>query len=752
MPMFRAAARLFVSLLIAMLVPHAVTAQSAGSGSRWTPIGLSGGGGMYRPAVSPVEPDRMMLNCDMSGAYVSADGGRNWKMIHCEQLRSSTRCRPAFHPSDPLTIYAANGWSALSVTHDGGVTWKQLAAFNGTLSGEIAIEPDAPRNILVGVDASVYRSTDGGAGWTKCDGPTGEPLAFHFDQASPANARTCYAGTRSGVWRSDDGGITWARKTAGLPEGDLLAFGAGSNAKDGCILYATVPGKNDNGAYAGGIYRSTDRGESWQPANGAGLNLEVKAFDEWAMGEVAQYNQIATSNANPRRVYAFNTNTGIPPPHHASVYRSDDAGKTWRATFQADPRWQPCNVEQDYGVRGDGQYYQGVPEPVVCATNADRLLLVDDGHVYTTRDGGKTWQIGHTRPAAEAAGAPERWVCNGLVVTTTWNYYVDPFERGRHYICYTDLGFALSTDAGKTWAWWAAKGRAPWTNTCYQLAFDPEIPGKMWGAFSNIHDIPNENIISGRHNGAGPGGVCLSTDFAGSWTVSNTGLPVRATTSVIVDPHSPKGRRTLYAGQFGGGVFKSTDDGKTWTAKNNGLGSADNLRVTRVYLHTDGTLFAMVTALRKDGKLVADGVGLYRSKDGGDSWTPANASQSLLWPKDFTVDPRDSRTIYVGAADAGGEQQGGLWRTTDGGATWKRILRKGPQHFGAYLDPRRPGTIYATLTEDAPTAGLWLSRDNGATWAPVSGLPFANAQRVAFDSADPDRIYVTTFGGSVWHN
>jgi hypothetical protein len=106
--------------------------------------------------------------------------------------------------------------------------------------------------------------------------------------------------------------------------------------------------------------------------------------------------------------------------------------------------------------------------------------------------------------------------------------------------------------------------------------------------------------------------------------------------------------------------------------------------------------------------------------------------------------------IYLGTADAGAKKEGGLWATKDGGATWKMLARKGPEHFGAYPHPQRPGWIYMTLTEDAPGAGLWLSKDGGATWTAMDGLPFANAQRVAFDPADENVIYVTTFGGSVW--
>jgi photosystem II stability/assembly factor-like uncharacterized protein len=726
----------------------------------WEPVGLSGGGAMFTPAISPADPNRMMVNCDMSAAYISADGGRNWRMIHHAQLGANTRCRPAFHPTDPRTIYAADGGRGLKISRDGGERWEPIGNLpSGDLRGEIAIHPAAPRSMLVGVGENIFRSDNGGATWTRCEGPRGEPLAFHFDQTAPASAPACFAATREGVWRSDDGGKSWAEKTAGLPPagqgtGDrLLAFSGGSNAAQKVVaLYCAVPAREENGRYAGGIYRSLDRGETWQPAMGTGLNQETRAFDQWAMGLVAQYRRLATTNAQPQTVYAFNSNTGIPPPHHASVYRSDDAGKTWRATFQGDPRFPNRNVEQDYTAYADRQFYQAVPEVAIAANDPNRLLLVDMGRCLLTRDGGKTWTNGHTRiaPGADADKEPPRWICNGLVVTSTWNYYADPFRPDLRYICYTDIGFARSTDRGATWSWWALEGRARWQNTCYELAFDPSFPGKLWGAFSDTHDIPNDNVISGRHRGDRPGGVCVSTDHGATWKTANAGMPLAPVVSVVVDPRSPSGARTLYAGLFGPGVYKSTDDGKTWTAKNTGLGAESNRRVCRVVLHPDGTLFALVTARRQGRTFLPEGVGLYRSTNGGENWTPLNASQTLHWPKDFSVDPRDSRTIYLGASDANGQQEGGLYRTRDGGATWQRLARKGPEHFGAYLHPKRPGWIYLTLTESAPGAGLWLSRDDGATWEPLSGLPFRNAQRVAFDPADPERIYVTTFGGSVW--
>ena len=725
--------------------------RSATSG--WQSIGLSGGGSMFTPAIAPSDPKVMMVNCDMSAAYITTDGGRNWRMIHKRELTSNTRCRPAFHPTDPRIVYAASGWyGGLKVSRDGGVTWQEIGNLPKGLEGEIAIDPGNPNLMLAGASGAVWMSASAGRTWTKCTGPRGKVVGFHFDQTTTPARRAMFAATEEGIWLSVVLGRTWTERTSGLPWRGIRSFSGGSDSRRRkIVLYCAIPSKSRGGRFEGGVYVSADRGATWVSAMGAGINKETKAFDRWAHGPVAQYHHVLTSDTRPYTVYAFNSNTGIPPPHHTAVYRSDDAGKRWRATFYPDPRFGGFNLEHNWQTSVIGQAYQEIPYGVaICRSHPDTVVQLDGGRCYITTDGGRTWRNGHAIPAGKAARSTDPgWIPNGLVVTSTWHYYVDPFQRARHYIAYTDIGFARSFDAGRTWRWWPLKGRAPWRNTCYELAFDPRMPGKIWGAFSNVHDIPNGNIIMGRHNSKGPGGVCVSTDFADTWKVCGAGLPVAPATSVVLDPKSRPGARTLYAGVFGHGVYRSTDDGNFWTKKSRGLGAPSNMRVARVQLHSDGTLFALVTAMRK-GEFRPEGVGLYRSRDKAESWELVNRSRPLLWPKDFAVDPQRSSVIYIGAADAGGRKEGGLWRTTDGGARWRLVARKGREHFGAYFHPKRRGWVYMTLCEGPPGAGLWLSRDGGATWAPFEALPFGNVQRVEFDPGDETVIYVTTFGGSVW--
>ncbi|MGH7144580.1 MAG: WD40/YVTN/BNR-like repeat-containing protein [Planctomycetota bacterium] len=721
-------------------------------------MGLSGGGAFFCPAISAADPNLMMLNSDMSDAFVSTDGGAHWRMIDHHQLGGDTQCSPGFPANDPNTIYAANGYGGqFSVSHDRGLTWQAVGDLKN-LQGEICIDPADPNRMLVGSANAVYLTRDAGAKWSKCEGPTGKPLRFHFGlSCSGAKANPAlYAATDQGLWRSDDDGAAWKSIAAGLPEHQILDFACGANRKTKqCVLYATVPSKVEGGKFAGGVYRSTDGGDHWDWAMGTGINLDTQEYGGYGAGSIAKYYAVMTTDVNPQIVWTLNTSTGYYPPHQEACFRSEDMGRTWHATYFSDPRFKEYNAVPNWLTAAVGQSWQGGASLgwAINPKNPDNILKCDMGFVFYTDDAGRTWKNAFTlAPAGVTPAKDSGWLDSGLTNTSTWNYYIDPHDPSRHYICYTDIGFARSVDAGKTWIWCPMPELpGPWHNTTYELALDPTTPGKLWGAFSSIHDIPNGNTILRGNGLPGNGGIGVSDDYAAAWKPCAGGLPDAPALSVVLDPQSPVGNRTLYAGFWEKGVYKSSDDGKTWTAKSDGLGAAADRRVIRVAVAKNGDIYALVTGKLIGGSFTSEGVGLYRSTDGADHWKLVPGSNKYLWPKGFTLDPDHPDTLYISCADPDPKtKQGGLYRTTDAGLTWKLLVRKGREHFGAFLSPKHPGWIYMTLSEGPPEAGLYLSQDNGATWTPYLEMPFGNAQRVAFDPKNDSIIYVCTFGGSIF--
>jgi len=173
------------------LLSGLVSANSLAQAPRWQPIGISGGGGMFAPAISPANPNLMMLNCDMSAAYISEDGGLNWRMIHQAQLRSDTACRPAFHPTDPNILYASSG-GRLKISRDRGKTFAPIGNLKESLGGEITINPSDPKTILAGSRSGrCWLSRDAGETWAACPGPAGQVIAFHFDRTRQGRGHAC---------------------------------------------------------------------------------------------------------------------------------------------------------------------------------------------------------------------------------------------------------------------------------------------------------------------------------------------------------------------------------------------------------------------------------------------------------------------------------------------------------------------------------------------------------------------------------
>jgi photosystem II stability/assembly factor-like uncharacterized protein len=226
-------------------------------------------------------------------------------------------------------------------------------------------------------------------------------------------------------------------------------------------------------------------------------------------------------------------------------------------------------------------------------------------------------------------------------------------------------------------------------------------------------------------------------------------LPPGAVTHVIVDPRSPAGARTVYATVFGHGVFKSTDGGVTWTPRNAGLAGKQPF-AWRLSLSPAGLLYLVVARRSENGRIGDEEDGaLYVSDDAAERWTRVALPSGTNGPTGLLIDPADPRRMYLsawGLYRADGDSGGGIFLSTDAGKSWRPIFDRGQHVYDVSIDPRT-GTLYASGFDQA----AWRSLDRGETWTRIRGFNFKWGHRVIPDPADPTRIYITTFGGGVWH-
>ena len=283
--------------------------------------------------------------------------------------------------------------------------------------------------------------------------------------------------------------------------------------------------------------------------------------------------------------------------------------------------------------------------------------------------------------------------------------------------------------------------------------------------------------------GAAGGGVWKTEDAGTTWVPLTDGqITAGSIGAIAVAESNPN---ILYVGtgsadprsnvSNGDGVYKSTDAGKTW--QHVGLPKAG--LIGRIRIHPTNPDLAYVAAV---GNIFGPNVerGVYRTKDGGKTWEQVLKISENTGAIDLSMDPKSPGTIFAAmwtvrrspwSIDSGSLQDG-LYRTTNGGDTWTKLAGGLPGgaplapilvgKIGVSISPVNPRRIYALIEAEKDQGGVYRSDDGGETWARTSGT--RNLLQRAFyytkiyaDPVEPDTVYglnVNTFkstdGGKTW--
>jgi len=616
----------------------------------------------------------------------------------------------------------------------------------------LAIDPTNSRMLYAAAtkqnQTTLVFSRDGGIRWTRLRALAEEPLHIWIDPASSNSSRDLYVAAPHTIQVRIRG--SWQNRT--LAAGETLADISVGFAPSGL---ATMYGVTQSGT---GIL-SFDRGITWKTFGLPGQGARLRA--------------IATSFRHPDVAYASYSHLQRDGQTLQGIARTTDSGRTWTLVWRSTANIESPNVH-DAWITAD-MTPEWTEEPLsltVDERNPNLVYAADLGRTLATTDGGTNWTARYSTLASGTSGNDATWNSTGLDVTTTYGYLFDPFDSRRRFILTTDIGLFRSEDAGRSWSRSVEGVPGRWTNTTYSVAFDPAIPGKMWAAMSDIHDLPRPKMWRRRATSDYIGGICLSTDGGRTWQSSTEGLPPTAPTHILLDPTSPPDHRILWVATMGRGVYRSNDDGRTWSPVNRGISGSDPL-AWRLARTSNGTLYAVIARRSEDGSIGNSGDGgLYRSNDRGDSWTQIALPNRANGPNGLAVDPSDPQRLYLAlwaratpnaspntSSKTQGLKQmsnlpitlngeaGGIALSTDEGRTWRWVLERDRHIYDVTIDPRNSSILYAAGFESS----AWISRDRGEHWNRIPGFNFKWGHRVQPDPEDPEKVYITTFGGGVWH-
>ncbi|HEY6764237.1 MAG TPA: sialidase family protein, partial [Candidatus Sulfotelmatobacter sp.] len=555
--------------------------------------------------------------------------------------------------------------------------------------------------------------------WQKKIGLPDVPRRLWVDPNSGAESRTLFLASEHAIAAISPEGLRTFPLPAAVSD---ISLGFGSGPQPTISIYATSEQ---------GIYVSNDAGANWRKSDLPGAGAKVRA--------------IATSLHHPETAYVSYEQLTIDGQTWMGVAKTTNSGADWKLLWK-ESDVAAKNVNDAWITERFGPGWGENPlNLTVAPQNANLAYGTDLGRTMRTADGGATWAAVYSRKVNDFG-----WTTRGLDVTTSYGVHFDPFDRKRQFITYTDIGLFRSEDGGVSWTSSTAGVPRDWMNTTYWVVFDPKVRGRMWSVNSYTHDLPRPKMW--RHNSVlhYKGGACRSDDGGKHWIKSNAGMDETGASHILLDPTSPVDARVLYVAGFGRGVYKSSDGGRSWVLKNTGIAQEQPF-AWRLARSSNGTLYAVIARRSEDGSIGNAGDGaLYRSTDGAEHWQPVSLPEGTNGPNGLTIDPESPDRLYLAAwARATGEHGdgGGIFLSENGGRNWKQVLDKDRHIYDVTIDPQDPNVLYATGFESS----AWRSPDRGLHWNRISGFNFKWGHRVIPDPLHHDEVYVTTFGGSVWH-
>jgi len=270
---------------------------------------------------------------------------------------------------------------------------------------------------------------------------------------------------------------------------------------------------------------------------------------------------------------------------------------------------------------------------------------------------------------------------------------------------------------------------SPWTPEAFEgLEFRGIGPALMSGRIADIAIHPEDENTW--YIGVGSGGVWKTVNAGVTWTPIFDDQGAYSIGCVSIDPRHPD---TIWVGTgedvggrhigFGDGVYRSLDGGASWSR----MGLADSQHITEILVHPTDSNTVWVAA---QGPLWSPGGerGLYKTSDGGKTWKRTLGDDEWTGVGSLVMDPRDPMRLYAAtwqrhrtvAAYMGGGPGSGLHRSVDGGETWEALSEGLPESnmgkVGLAISFQQPDVVYAAIELDRRTGGVYRSADRGSTW------------------------------------